>query len=336
MAGVEDATMWGVNGWVNVVVYAAVLVAVGAVVVWQRWPAHPPLDAAAENGLDEYDVAMINGGGRLACVVALANLDRSGALELGDRLLRELAASHHIDIDLLTQWDLRELGVGATVTLLRAVPLDAHPVEQAVYQAARRVELRVPEAVIEAALSSPALTELRSRLARLGLVRDAQEVASFRRQWRWFLPLFVLGGLRLSDTPSSDGSRPWLIALLGATTAAMLAVGLQMSPNFRRRQRLIAELRRQRRKLESVVSGRGSDAMALALLGPSALWSDDRLYALALGAEGPKEVLATTRERPQAGGGSWVVRRGGRRSWGGGGGWGGGGCGWGGCGGGGG
>ena len=243
MAGVEDVTMSGVNGCGTVVVYAAVLVAAGAVVVWQRRPAHPPLDATAENGLDEYDVAMINGGGRLACVVALANLDRSGALELGDRLLRELAESHRINIDQLTQWDLRELGVGATLTLLRDVPPDAHPVEQAVYQAACHVEPRVPEAVIEAAMASPAMTELRSRLAGLGLVRDPRHVAALRRQWRWFVPLLALGGLRLPNTPSSDGSRPWLIALLGATTAAMLAVGLQMSPNFRRRQRLIAELR---------------------------------------------------------------------------------------------
>ena len=79
---------WGISGPTFLALYGLALLAVaGAAWFWGRRAVGSAIDV---DGLDEYEVAVLNGGERLAATVALVNLDRQGALELGDRLLRQL------------------------------------------------------------------------------------------------------------------------------------------------------------------------------------------------------------------------------------------------------
>ena len=79
---------WGISGPTFLALYGMAVVIVAAAAWWiGAAGAVPDVDA---DDLDEYEVAVLNGGERLAATVALVNLDRQGALELGDRLLREL------------------------------------------------------------------------------------------------------------------------------------------------------------------------------------------------------------------------------------------------------
>ena len=80
---------WGISGPAFLALYGTALVVVTAAAVWVGWRRERV--AADDAGVDEYEVALLNGGERLAAVVALVNLDRQGALELGDRLLRDSA-----------------------------------------------------------------------------------------------------------------------------------------------------------------------------------------------------------------------------------------------------
>jgi len=62
---------WGIPGPVFLAIYATVLVVVGAALWAGRRQPDPDDDADAAE-LDEYEVAMLNGGERLVAVVALS------------------------------------------------------------------------------------------------------------------------------------------------------------------------------------------------------------------------------------------------------------------------
>ena len=101
---------WGISGPVFLAIYGAALLVVTGVAWWSGGRRGTDSAVDAEE-LDEYQVALLNGGERLAAVVALVNLDRQGAVELGDGLLRELEATGDVDLRRIRSADLEHLGV---------------------------------------------------------------------------------------------------------------------------------------------------------------------------------------------------------------------------------
>ena len=68
-------------------------------------------------GVDEYQMAMLNGGHGLTVVVALVALDRRGLLDVGDGLLRQLADAGELELETATVEDVNRLGVALRVSL---------------------------------------------------------------------------------------------------------------------------------------------------------------------------------------------------------------------------
>ncbi len=186
---------WGISGPTFLALYGVALLAVaGAAWLWGRRAGGSAIDV---DGLDEYEVAVLNGGERLAATVALVNLDRQGALELGDRLLRQLGQAGEVDLDRLSAADLDQLGVSMDVTVRGPIGAGAHPVEAAVYRAARKARPPAPADVVELAVESSALTDIRNRLVGRGLLYGSDDHDRLRGRWRWFLPLVTVGIVRL-------------------------------------------------------------------------------------------------------------------------------------------
>ncbi len=212
---------WGLSDRVFLVIYAYLLVVMLAVALSRRSriSAGRSVDAAS---LDQYDVAMLNGGPRLVAAVALVNLDGDGAVELGDRLLRELAANQDIGLDAVARDGerLEELGIDMAVALSRPLPARAHPVEAAAYQAVERSHLRRPEHVLATVAQAQAVKEVRDRLVRRRLLIGSAQRAFLGRRWRWFMALGVVGLLRLVYGQHRGPALLLLVGLLAATVAA--------------------------------------------------------------------------------------------------------------------
>jgi uncharacterized protein (TIGR04222 family) len=130
---------WGISGPWFLVIYVVLFGLAGLAALFGRRPrARPapehPVDPAE---LDPYEVAMLNGGERLAVTAAVANLKQAGAI-----------------------------GAGQTSRMIVAdgrLPLDAHPVEQAVYATVDRLTVQSLRVNQDTVASTPALTGLQDR-----------------------------------------------------------------------------------------------------------------------------------------------------------------------------
>ncbi|MGH9279567.1 MAG: TIGR04222 domain-containing membrane protein [Acidimicrobiales bacterium] len=195
------------------VLYAVLLALSVGLVAAARWrrrvPAPPTVDP---DMLDDYDVAMLNGGGQLVAVVGLLNLRQAGVVELGDDLIRELAGAHGIDESSLTPPKLKRLGVEMRVGPMGPLPSDSHPVEAAVHETVVASEVRAPHAIVSAAAGSRAVAGVHERLAGPGLMLGADELR--RRKWEglWLLPVGLLGLLRLGVGLERDKPVGFLIS----------------------------------------------------------------------------------------------------------------------------
>jgi uncharacterized protein (TIGR04222 family) len=301
---------WKFGNGPFLVLHALVLVAIVAVALVARrrvctgWRAIP-------SDLDQYDIAMLNGGSRNTAAVALLSLDRTGSVELGDRLLRELASEYDFDPEEAVQTGdrLAALGIDVRVTLSGLLPGGTHPVEAAVYSAVETSTSRRPDEIVDAASRCSALQQVRARLEMMGLFVSAAEGARLRRQWRWFLPLAALGLVELFAGPEEN--RILVGVLLGATAGAMGLVRRSVPVRTRAGEEMLDHLRAGTHEiaLNSVAVERDRAGTLLALAGPGALWAADPALALATGAE-PTPPEASSRR-------SGDTRRGWYRGWGG-------------------
>jgi uncharacterized protein (TIGR04222 family) len=239
-------------------------------------------DTAADH-LDEYDVAFLTGGSRLAAVVALVNLERGGLIDLGDNLLRDLRDSGDLDLDAVRDADhLVELGVELHVSVMNAsVATTAltHPVEAAALQAVQGTKPGTPWRVVSAVTATKALGEVRRGLVQRGLLHELSDIERLQRRWRWLLPLLLFALWRLV---AGDGGWPLLGAMV-LTVVAMVALARRQPETTRRGDRLVAEIRRRHAESPdtSVASG-PAPGLALALAGTAGLWAGDPALALAV------------------------------------------------------
>ncbi len=345
---------WGIPGPVFLAIYATALALLAGAALWLgRRDDHGSGPDSGE--LDEYDVAMLNGGERLAAVVALANLDRQGSLALGDRLLRELEEAGEVDLEALTADDLGRLGVSMEVTLLEDVAAKAHPVEKAVHQSARHSEPRTAPRVVAHAVRSSALAGVRAGLVDRGLLYSPEDRDRLGRRWQWFVPLLLVGAVRAWEGFQRERPVAYLLVLLAVTVVLAVVVAWHRPVRTRRAERLLADLRRDQDELpaRTMAGGGASLGMALALAGTGVLLTSDPALAFAFGpeSEAASGMHRWWGDRSPGGGGDWsgVGSTGTGTGWhggggagcggggagcsGGGGGGGGGGCGGGGCGG---
>ena len=282
---------WGIDGPVFLGMYIglAAAIVVAAVLVDRRHGSPPEVE-----DLDEYEIALLTGGARLAAIVALVNLDRRGAIELGDGLLRQLSDSGDLDLDAIRDANhLAELGVELHLSLPKAVSAtDAvgHPVEAAALQAAQGTKPRTPWRVVSAITGTRAIRELQAGLVRRGLLYGAGDVERLQDRWRWLLPLLVIGGARaLTDAGTGEPVLALLAAML-VTVVAMRRLARRQPVNTRRGDRLVGDLRRRRAELEDARTASGaSPGLALALAGIGGLYAIDPALALAVAAPTPME-----------------------------------------------
>lgn len=277
---------WGISGPAFLALYSALLAATVGAVALAAW-----LDGRRRGGLrwdlDEYEVAMLNGGGELVASVALLNLDRAGVIELGDRLLRDLAETNELDLATLTGGDLDELGVGMQITVLGEQP--RHPLEQAVHRAVRDSDGRTPEAAIGAAVTAAEFEALRQKLVMSGLLRSPVEQERQRLRWTFFLPVLGLGLVRMAYGLSRGRPVLYLVLLLGATVAAAVVTARSRSERTSRGTGVLAEVRREApdpiETIDGAVDSRAPElGLAVALAGAAALWGSNPALAAAVGA----------------------------------------------------
>jgi uncharacterized protein (TIGR04222 family) len=228
-------------------------------------------DTAADD-LDDYDVAFLTGGSRLAAVVALVNLERRGLIDLGDDLLRDLRDSGDLDLEAVRDADhLIELGVELHVSVMTASVATAaltHPVEAAALQAVQGTKPGTPWRVVSAVTATKALGQVRRGLVQRGLLHEQADIERLQRRWRWLLPLLVFALWRLV---AGDGGWPLLGAMV-LTVVVMVALARRRPETTRRGDRLVAELRRRHpESRETPVS-----------TGTAGLWAGDPALALAV------------------------------------------------------
>lgn len=317
-------TTWGIDGPTFLAIHTGAVAAISAVAVLaeRRW------GAPADRGeLDEYETAYLTGGVQLAAVVALVNLDRRGAIDLGDDLLRDLHESGDLDLDVVRDaGHLASLGVELHVTMATgavAASCVRHPVEAAALQAVRGTKPATPWRVLSATTRMKAMGRVKAGLVERGLLHDADGTERIRRRWRWLLPMAAVAAARA--VVAAEG----LVALL-VVVLAMWALSRRRPRNTRAGDGLVADLRRRRPELLEAPAATGPSAgIAVALAGTAVLWSADP--ALALAVDAPADAAGHGwRESAR----DWWHSSGYGGGWSGGAGWGGGGDGSSGCGGG--
>ncbi len=261
-------------------------------IVLDRRAAGNPAQAADPGALDQYEVAMLNGGEELAVIVALVNLWRIGAIDVGDGAVRQLAEAGKLDLKRLAAGTTPSLGIRFQLAAVAPVTTAAHPVEHAVYQVA--AEVPNPDAATLGAecASHPALVALKDRPIAGGLVRDERQARRMRRQWLWFLPLLLSGMAVFGAAGGFDamGRSPLGLLLLAliVTVWAMLWAAQPLAGRTGPADLALWAVRTRRPDLEAafIASGQApvdvvpSDlGMLLALYGAAALWERDPALA---------------------------------------------------------
>jgi len=280
---------WGISGPAFLATYGVLLALVVSVVVIDRLRAEG--GPKATHDLDDYDLAVLNGGGGLATSVALLALDRAGAVELGDRMVRQLAVTQNIDLATLTERGLFDLGIGMEVVLTGPVPPGAHPVEVDDYLAVVASSTRRAADVRRIADELASIQAMQGHLVDIGLLRGPAELARRLRQWLWFVPVLLLGTVGLVYGLSRGEPVIYLVGLLVLTVIAMIIMATRaVGQRTRRGDRLFDEMRNASRGGTSGSTGtltaREDAGHLLAVGGWDGLWSADRPLALAVGAGG--------------------------------------------------
>jgi uncharacterized protein (TIGR04222 family) len=164
---------WGISGPYFLLLYAALFVVAWIMVMAVRYRIRAAAGAAAVVGPPElglYEVAMLNGGGRLALAVAACRLKEAGSIGL--------------DPD------------GGTLVVQDGLPAAADPVENWLYALVKESDVPA-SALLYEHRAETVLGPIRDRLQELGLMLTARQTASMRWQVLWFAPLLGLGAARL-------------------------------------------------------------------------------------------------------------------------------------------
>jgi uncharacterized protein (TIGR04222 family) len=247
---------WGITGPRFLAVYA-ILLALSALAAWIDRRRRLGLDARTMDvTLDPYEIAVLNGGRRLAAAAAAANLREAGALRLEGRRL----------------------------VLAGPLPAGAHRVERALYLTVARGDRRDPLLdVIPGNIDG--IDEVEDRLVQLGLRWDRHRARTTLAVLLWFVPVLGLGLARLAAGLSAGRPVGFLIGLLVLT--ALLAAALARPPSGRTLagDRVLASMR-QAGPQPAWTSGAmpiGLAAGSVALFGAASLWEADAELASALG-----------------------------------------------------
>jgi uncharacterized protein (TIGR04222 family) len=243
---------WGISGPLFLLVYVALvgLAWLAAERQWRSLESLGPSDPAGPTDLDPYEIAVLNGGEKLAVTVAVARLCRARIVgpDVKTRTLRALAP----------------------------LPVKVHPVEQAVY--ARVSGSAGPSFwVIRDYVSvSPELMGLRDGLVRRGLLLDAEQARRARRHALWLVPVLALGLVRLAAGLTNGKPVTFLLTLLLATAALLLVLANRPARLTRQGHTALRQVRKEHPELyprPELPASAGP--LAAAVFGTGALWLAD-------------------------------------------------------------
>lgn len=197
---------WGISGSLFLLIYAGLLVATWAWVLAARRRAGgmAGTSAAVGPGLPElgpYEVAMLNGGGRLALAAAVCRLKEDGSLTLNA--------------------DGRSLGVSGPL------PANASAVEEWLCDCVKNSTAAAAE-VLDEASAERVLGPIRDRLRGFGLMPTDRQVASMRWRVLWFAPLLILGAARVIAGTANHHPVFFLVVLMLVSLG--LAISLACQP----------------------------------------------------------------------------------------------------------
>jgi len=194
---------WGISGSDFLLLYVGLFVISWFVVlaVRQRIAAAAGKAAVLDEPprLDVYEMAMLNGGGRLALAVAACQLKEAGKLRVEGRALD--AGGH--------------------------LPANADPVETWLYTYVQERDV-FASGLPDEDRAEPVLGPVRDRLEKLGLLLTARQRASMRWAVLWFAPLLALGIARVVAGTAHYHPVSYLVILMVATV--VVAVNLCLSP----------------------------------------------------------------------------------------------------------
>jgi len=194
---------WGISGSDFLLLYAGLFVISWFVVlaVRQRIAAAAGKAAVLDEPprLDVYEMAILNGGGRLALAVAACQLKEAGQLRVEGRALD--AGGH--------------------------LPANADPVETWLYTYVQERDL-FASGLPDEDRAEPVLGPIRDRLEKLGLLLTARQRESMRWAVLWFAPLLALGIARVVAGTAHHHPVSYLVILMVATV--VVAVNLCLLP----------------------------------------------------------------------------------------------------------
>jgi uncharacterized protein (TIGR04222 family) len=198
---------WGISGSFFLLIYAGLLIATWAWVLAARQRAGGTAGTSAAIGegsleLRPYEVAMLNGGGRLVLAAAVCQLKENGSLTLNA--------------------DGKSLGVSGPL------PANADPVEEWLYDCVKNSAAAAPPQVLDEVSAEGVLGPIRDRLRGLGLMPTDRQVVSMRWQVLWFAPLLILGAARV--IAGTANHHPVLFLVVFMLVSLGIAVNLARQP----------------------------------------------------------------------------------------------------------
>ena len=194
---------WGISGSYFLLLYVGLFVISWFVVLAVRRRIAAAAGKAAvldePPRLDVYEMAMLNGGGRLALAAAACQLKEAGKLRVEGRALE--AGGH--------------------------LPADADPVETWLYTYVHERDVSA-SGLPDEDRAEPVLGPIRDRLEKLGLLLTARQRESMRWAVLWFAPLLALGIARVVAGTAHHHPVSYLVILMVATV--VVAVNLCLLP----------------------------------------------------------------------------------------------------------
>jgi uncharacterized protein (TIGR04222 family) len=254
---------WGISGAAFLALYVVITAAVTSIAFRFRQRA-----LAGERGgtavshfdLQPYEIAMLNGGERLAVAAAVAELRSHGLIEPGERRGTVVATAGRrsvrdsLEAEILHALDPKHGGGEWTVDELRAELRERH-----------------------------ALDSLRQRLTTYALIPAREQLRTARGSALMLLPVIALGIARIVAGVGNDKPVGYLTILVFAVAAAF--VWLMAAPIRRTKagDAALASLRSAGVRHDAAVAPAGLGA-AVALDGTAALWAADPGFARTIGA----------------------------------------------------
>ena len=190
---------WGISGSDFLLLYVGLFVIswVAVLAVRQRIAATASRAAApGQPHLDVYELAMLNGGGRLVLAVAACRLKEAGGIQVEGR------------------------GLGT----MGPPPANADPVEKWLYTHVDENAVN-GSGLLAAGPAEPILGPIRDGLEKRGLLLTARQIMSMRWAVLWFLPLLALGVARIVAGTANHHPVTYLVFLMLLTVFFALNLG---------------------------------------------------------------------------------------------------------------